>query len=70
MNETKIKGGCQSGRKVAPHDSKSGLPLLCHDTFRFLLNRQVLIEQTVEVFNKLKYISGQEQFQAGGIFQK
>ena len=24
---TKIKGGCQSGRKVAPHDSKSDLPL-------------------------------------------
>ena len=23
INETKIKGGCQSGIKVAPHDSKS-----------------------------------------------
>ena len=23
VNETKIKGGCQSGRKVMPHDSKS-----------------------------------------------
>ena len=28
VNRTKIKGGCQSGRKVVPHDSKSDLPLL------------------------------------------
>ena len=27
INRTKIKGGCQSGRKVVPHDSKSDLPL-------------------------------------------
>ena len=27
INPTKIKGGCQSGRKVVPHDSKSDLPL-------------------------------------------
>ena len=27
VNQTKIKGGCQSGRKVVPHDSKSDLPL-------------------------------------------
>ena len=27
MNQTKIKGGCQSGRKVVPHNSKSDLPL-------------------------------------------
>ena len=27
VNKTKIKGGCQSGRKVVPHDSKSDLPL-------------------------------------------
>ena len=27
INQTKIKGGCQSGRKVVPHDSKSVLPL-------------------------------------------
>ena len=26
-NQTKIKGGCQSGRKVVPHDSDSDLPL-------------------------------------------
>ena len=27
INRIKIKGGCQSGRKVVPHDSKSDLPL-------------------------------------------
>ena len=27
-NQTKTKGGCQSGRKVLPHDSKSDLPLV------------------------------------------
>ena len=28
VNRTKIKGGCQSGRKVVTHTSKSDLPLL------------------------------------------
>ena len=28
INRTKIKGGCQSGRKVVPHDSKNYLPLV------------------------------------------
>ena len=28
INRTKIKGGCQSGRNVAPHESKSDLPLV------------------------------------------
>ena len=27
INRTKIKGSCQSGRKMATHDSKSDLPL-------------------------------------------
>ena len=27
INQTKIKGGCQSGRKVVTHHSKSDLPL-------------------------------------------
>ena len=27
INETKIKGGCQSGRKVVTHNSKSDLHL-------------------------------------------
>ena len=28
INQTKIKGGCQSGTKVVIHDSKSDLPLV------------------------------------------
>ena len=28
INRTKIKGGCQSGRKVATHNFKSDLPLI------------------------------------------
>ena len=28
INQTKIKGSCQSGRKVVPHNSKSDLPLV------------------------------------------
>ena len=27
INQTKIKGGCQSGRKAVTHNSKSDLPL-------------------------------------------
>ena len=27
INQTKIKSGCQSGRKVVTHNSKSDLPL-------------------------------------------
>ena len=27
VNQTKVKGGCQSGRKVVPNDCKSDLPL-------------------------------------------
>ena len=27
VNKTKIKGGCRSGRKVVPHNSKGDLPL-------------------------------------------
>ena len=28
VNQTKIKGDCQSGRKVVPHDSNSDFPLV------------------------------------------
>ena len=28
VNQTKIKDGCQSGRKMVPHDSKSDFPLV------------------------------------------
>ena len=27
INQTKIKGGCQQGRKVVTHNSKSDLPI-------------------------------------------
>ena len=30
VNQTKIKGDSQSGRKVVPHNSKSNLPLSWH----------------------------------------
>ena len=33
INRTKIKGGCQSGRKVVPNDSKSDLPLAFSERF-------------------------------------
>ena len=39
VNQTKIKGGCQSVRKVLPHDFKSDLPLrggLTHHSLLFL----------------------------------
>ena len=35
VNRTKIKGGCQSCRKVVAHDSRSDLPL---DVYQILAN--------------------------------
>ena len=45
INQTKIKGGCQSGRKVVPHDSKSDLPLALHawHCSQFILNPWCLL---------------------------
>ena len=38
VNQTKVKGGCHSGRKVVPHDSKSDLPLgYCNIIFDSML---------------------------------
>ena len=31
VNQTKIKGSCQSGSKAVPHDSKSDFPLMHSD---------------------------------------
>ena len=31
ISQKKIKGGCQSGRKVVTHNSKSDLPLIPND---------------------------------------
>ena len=41
INQTKIKGGCQSGRKVVPHDSKSDLPL--EKINKYLLKKRMLL---------------------------
>ena len=37
LNLTKIKGGCQSGTKVIPHDSKSDLPLALYNNLKWAL---------------------------------
>ena len=42
VNQTKIKGSCQSGRKVVPHDSKSDLPLTRQATMWKCLNKLLL----------------------------
>ena len=35
VNQTKIKGGCQSGRKVVTHNSKRDLPLELTRTYTY-----------------------------------
>ena len=35
VNQTKVKGGCQSERKVVTHDSESDLPLGSYIQFHF-----------------------------------
>ena len=35
INQTKIKGGCQLGRKVVTHNSKSDLPLVATNNGNF-----------------------------------
>ena len=44
INRTKIKGGCQSGRKVVNHDSKRDLPL---DIFKL---KDVCVLKNEELF--------------------
>ena len=38
INRTKIKGGCQSGRKVVTHNSESDLPLAANLSNIFATN--------------------------------
>ena len=38
INQTKIKGGCQSRRKVVTHDPKSGLPLNIVSQFSYSIS--------------------------------
>ena len=43
INLTKIKGGCQSGRKAVTHNSKSDLPLIkCKKSLRYIKQRKVV----------------------------
>ena len=39
INWTKIKGSCQSGRKVVTHDSKSDLPLILEQVMGHFLDK-------------------------------
>ena len=43
VNQTNIKGGCQLGRKVVPHDSKSDLPLTktIQNEYAFILSKNL-----------------------------
>ena len=52
INQTKSKGGCQSGRKVVPQDSKSDLPLLI-PIFELKIIRQ-LFAYILSYINKYK----------------
>ena len=49
INQTKIKGGCQSGRKVVAHNSKSDLALVQN-----ISNRKDVSIVTVSQKGKLK----------------
>ena len=48
INLTNIKGGCQSGRKVVTHNSKSDLPL------RVEISTYLIVGMTELVFEKFK----------------
>ena len=52
INRTKIKGGCQLGRKVVPYDSKSDLPLIRNTNMRLkhFLQKPVLEVSKVRAF--------------------
>ena len=48
INRTKIKGVCQSGRKVAIHNSKIDLPLVTVEYF--LIKEKYFFEEITSVF--------------------
>ena len=58
LNQTKIKGSCQLGRKVATHNSKSDLPLA--DCRQLWLTSSIMKQSTqgnfIEHFQVSKYI--------------
>ena len=42
INWTKIKGGCQSGRKVVTHNSKSYLPLIIDNSYESIFSKSYM----------------------------
>ena len=49
MNQTKIKGGCQSGRKVVTDNSKSDLPLGRLSCWQNPLVTPIFLEEVVKL---------------------
>ena len=60
INRTKIKGSCQSGRKVATHDCKSDLPLVTLMLSTYLLFT-IYILTLNEAVENYKNFDDQEQ---------
>ena len=59
INRTKIKGGCQSGKKVVPHDSRSDLPLVVNSYLQF--HRQAVLDEglhQMSTFRVLGWVLG------------
>ena len=71
INWTKIKGGCQSGRKVATHYSKSDLPLRpysCESTSKHLCTYIILRERILRAHcdNHENFLKGKTGYQSKG----
>ena len=49
ISQLKVKGGCQLGRKVVHHDSKSDLPLI----LKFLVYRSMHLENIKRAYGGL-----------------
>ena len=72
INRTKVKGGCQSGRKVTTHDSKSDLPLInklfyelfldCLLTFKNFLCIFILLSTYICIEQNLSKKSGKNPY--------
>ena len=54
INQTKIKGGCQSGRKVITHNSKSDLPLCTVKIYCFYEQFEIHISFVVAVVSSFR----------------
>ena len=68
INRTKIKGGCQLGRKVVPHDSKNDLILVEQRYPKSIIMQQQKFDKslatgsTLNKFSQLFAISGKEKY--------